>query len=118
METVQIYGHTIGTIYNKEFFSPLKLSKQLEVKCRKTRGIKSLGLQPRLRQIKLEFTRTHILINAYQSETLKSIVFIAIIPTCFLAILLIAFLPNRVNRFFIKAPSKLLKKFKQRNRKI
>ena len=49
METVQIYGHTIGTIYNKEFFSPLKLSKQLEVKCRKTRGIKSLGLQPRLR---------------------------------------------------------------------
>lgn len=66
METVQIYGHTIGTIYNKEFFSALKLSKQLEVKCRKTRGIKSLGLQPRLRQIKLEFTRTHILINAYQ----------------------------------------------------
>ena len=65
MEKVQIYGHTIGTIYNKEFFSATKLEKQKEVKCRKTRGIKRLGLEARPRQVKLEFTRTHILINAY-----------------------------------------------------
>ena len=65
MENVQIYGHTIGTIYNKEFFSATKLEKQKEVKCRKTRGIKRLGLEARPRQVKLEFTRTHILINAY-----------------------------------------------------
>lgn len=68
MAKVEILGHTVGAVYKKEFFSECQFLKQLEKKERKTRKIKRKKIEPKLRQTKIEFTRTYILTNIYKEK--------------------------------------------------
>ena len=68
MAKIEILGHTIGAVFKKEFFSECKYLKQLEKNNRKTRKIKRKKIEPKLRQVKLEFSRTCILTNVYKEK--------------------------------------------------
>ena len=68
MAKVEILGHTYGAVFKKEFFSEERFSEQLEKRCRKTRRMKRKKIEPKLRQVKLEFNRTSILTNIYKEK--------------------------------------------------
>ncbi len=68
MAQVEIFGHTQGAVYKKQFFTEVEYAKQLERKCRKTRRIKKLGIYPRFRQARIDFSRTHLLIAIYRPD--------------------------------------------------
>lgn len=68
MEKMEIRGHTIGAIYKKEYFTEDSFAKQLEKRCRKTRKIIRKKIEPKLRQIKIEYTRTYILVDIFKEK--------------------------------------------------
>ena len=68
---IGIYGHTYGAVYNKEFLTELEFNRLLELDTKKSKKIQNLEIYPRLRQIKLEFTRAYMLVNIYRPKDFK-----------------------------------------------
>ena len=72
MQKVQILGHTCSAVYKKLYFTEAEYNKQLFKEDKKSKRLnKKLirkSIEPRLRQIKLEFSRTHILVDVFKEK--------------------------------------------------
>ena len=71
MAKIEILGYTFGAVFKKEFFSEEKYLQQLEIRCRKTRRMKRKKIEPKLRQVKIEFDRTSVLTKIYKEKDFK-----------------------------------------------
>lgn len=66
MNKVCIYGHTVGAVLKKLYFTELQYNKEVEKKSRKARRMRRLRIEPKLRQVKVGFTRSCVTLSVYR----------------------------------------------------